>query len=194
MHLYPNVTKALRPLNMSETWLEPSGFIILLVMWAEMAFVLAQAVGRNPLDAWPNGLRLLHLPLEQSEDPPPTHPPKTTTTTTTKELLQSLPACLIIVRIPKALRSHTRLQQTSTDHHKKSCFPAESSNNEQSFILSHNERFSNPAARHRSACVRTLPLKTWFMLMPRTCCGHFVLLDASCFWCFWWFQVRFLSN
>lgn len=32
-----------------------------------MAFVLAQAICKK----WSNGLRLLHLPLERSEDPPP---------------------------------------------------------------------------------------------------------------------------
>lgn len=34
-----------------------------------MAFVLAQAIRKNPLDARRNGIRPLHLPLEQSEDP-----------------------------------------------------------------------------------------------------------------------------
>lgn len=40
---------------------------LLCVIWREMAFVLAQAICKK----WSNGLRLLHLPLERSEDPPP---------------------------------------------------------------------------------------------------------------------------
>lgn len=40
---------------------------LLCVIWREMAFVLAQAICKKRS----NGLRLLHLPLERSEDPPP---------------------------------------------------------------------------------------------------------------------------
>lgn len=39
---------------------------LLCVIWREMAFVLAQAI----CEKRSNGLRLLHLPLERSEDPP----------------------------------------------------------------------------------------------------------------------------
>lgn len=40
---------------------------LLCVIWREMAFVLAQAICKKRS----NGLRLLHLPLERSEEPPP---------------------------------------------------------------------------------------------------------------------------
>lgn len=42
---------------------------LLCVIWREMAFVLAQAICKKRS----NGLRLLHLPLERSEDPPNQH-------------------------------------------------------------------------------------------------------------------------
>lgn len=91
--------------------------------------MLAQAICKNPLDARCNGLRLLHLPLEQSEDPQSAfsfaQPPVSVRSMSDfRAWFYSTAAS-----DAKALQSPNWLQQAGADH-KKLYFPAESTINE----------------------------------------------------------------
>ncbi len=91
--------------------------------------MLAQAICKNPLDARCNGLRLLHLPLEQSEDPQSAfsfaQPPVSV------QSMSDFRAWFYSTAASdsKALQSLNWLQQVGADH-KKLYFPAESTMNE----------------------------------------------------------------
>lgn len=148
----PRLEKALNlsdfsaALNRSEIRHESSVFILLLLhlIRAEMAFVLAQAIWKNPSDARCNGLGPLRLPLEQSEDLQSAfsfaqRPVSVRSMSAGRGWFYGTPAS-----DADALQSPDWLRRALSDH-KKMNFPAESTGNELSLRRSY-ESFSVTAA------------------------------------------------